>query len=137
MINFGMFFIRNMGQILDLIYQIIIIDIILYVENFENNSWYLSYSSHFSFFVLVDKSYGKSKIFHNSFVCFFIIFRFHLACLALQTENIVQKITQPIFIFGNFVNQNEKRKMGWKAHKWSENANQKGIKLIVHSAARA
>ena len=54
-----MFFIRNMGQILDLIYQIIIIDIILYVENFENNSWYLSYSSHFSFFVLVDKSYEK------------------------------------------------------------------------------
>ena len=48
------------------------------------------------------------------FVCF-IIFHFCLACLALQTENIVQKITQPIFVFGNFVNKNKKRKMGWKA----------------------
>ena len=42
----------------------------------------------------------------NSLIVFFIIFHFLLACLALQTENIVQKIIQPIFVFGNFVNQN-------------------------------
>ena len=36
-----------------------------------------------------------------------------LACLALQMENIVQKITKPIFVFGNFINQNRNRKMGW------------------------
>ena len=35
-------------------------------------------------------------------------------------DNIVQKIMQPIFVFGNFVNQNEKRKMGWKAHLYQE-----------------
>jgi hypothetical protein len=29
----------------------------------------------------------------------------------LQTENIVQKITQLIFVFRNFANQDEKRKM--------------------------
>ena len=45
-----------------------------------------------------------------------VYFSFYLARLALQTENIVQKIMQPIFIFGNFFNQNEKQKMGWKAH---------------------
>ena len=38
-------------------------------------------------------------------------------CLALQTDNSKQKITQPVFVLGNFVNQNEKRKMGWKAHR--------------------
>ena len=67
----------------------------------------LSFSSHCSIFVLIDKSYEKTKILLN------IFFHFHLACLALQTENIVQKITQPIFVFGNFVNQDKtKRKMG-------------------------
>ena len=69
----------------------------------------LSFSYHFSFFVLVDKSYEKQKY-------YVIVFHFRLACLALQMENIVQKITQPIFVFGNFVNQNKKWKMGWKAH---------------------
>ena len=72
----------------------------------------LSFSFHFSFFVLVDKSYEKQKY----YVIFF--FKFCLACLALQTENIVQKITQPIFVFGNFINQNENQKMGWKAHNY-------------------
>ena len=38
---------------------------------------------------------------------FLLIFIFLLP-YALQTENIVQKITQPIFIFGNFINQHEK-----------------------------
>jgi hypothetical protein len=42
----------------------------------------------------------------------FFIFYFCLACLALQTENIVQKITQPIFDFGNFVT---KMKNGMKS----------------------
>ena len=86
---------------------------------FEQNTWLLSFSSHFSFFVLVDKSYEKRK--YYIIVClFFITFHFRLACLALQTENIVQKIPQLIFVFGNFVNQNKKRKMGWKAHKYSK-----------------
>ena len=47
----------------------------------------LSFSYHFSFFVLVDKSYEKQKY-------YVIVFHFRLACLALQMENIVQKITQ-------------------------------------------
>ena len=55
------------------------------------------------------------KILRNSLFIFLLFFIF--ACLALQMENIVEKITQPIFVFGNFVNQNENRKMGWKAHK--------------------
>ena len=77
---------------------------------------FMSFSSHFLFLVLVYKSYKKQK--YYEMVClFFIIFHFHLACLALQTKNIGQKITQAIFIFGNFVNQNKKQKMGWKAHK--------------------
>ena len=63
--------------------------------------WFMSFSSHFHFFVLV---------------CFFIIFHLRLACLALQRENMVQKIMQPFFVFGNFVNQNEKWIMGWKVH---------------------
>ena len=68
---------------------------------------HMSFSSHFSFFDFVDESYEKRK--YYVIVCYcFIIFHF---CLALQTENIVQKITQPIFIFGNFINQNKKRKM--------------------------
>ena len=46
----------------------------------------------------------------------FLYYHFPLACLALQTENILQKITQPIFVSGNFVNQNKIRKMGQKAH---------------------
>ena len=71
----------------------------------------LSFSSHFSFFVLVDKNYEKRK--YYVIVClFFIIFNFCLVCLALQTENILQKITQHIFVFGNFVNQNKNQKMG-------------------------
>ena len=60
----------------------------------------------------------KTKILRNSlFVFYILLFHFRLACLALQTENILQKITQPIFVSGNFNNQNEKRRMRWKAHK--------------------
>ena len=70
----------------------------------------LSFSSHCSIFVLIDKSYEKTKILLN------IFFHFHLACLALQTENIVQKITQPIFVFGNLV-------IFGKNGKWDENLN--------------
>ena len=54
----------------------------------------------------------KTKILRNSFFYYFFFFSFCLTCLALQMENVVQKITQPIFIFGNLVNQNEKQKMG-------------------------
>ena len=61
-------------------------------------------SFHFLFFVLVAKL-RKTKILRDSLL---IIFIFRLARLALQTENIVQKITQPIFVFRNFINQNEK-----------------------------
>jgi hypothetical protein len=50
----------------------------------------------------------KNKIITQQFVRFIIIFQFCLACLALQTENIAQKITQSIFVFGNFVKQNKK-----------------------------
>ena len=69
----------------------------------------MSFSSHFLFFVLVEKSYEKPK--YYIIVSFFsIIFHFCFACLALQTKNIVPKIPQPIFVFGNFVNQKKNRK---------------------------
>ena len=55
-------------------------------------SWRLmSFSSHFLFFVLVDKCYEKQKYYKIDF--FLLIFIFVLP-YALQTENIVQKITQ-------------------------------------------
>ena len=76
----------------------------MYVINLLNQ---MSFSSHFLFL----KSYEKQK--YHVIVCLiFIIFHFHLASLALQTETIIQKIAQPTFTFGNFVNQNEKQKMG-------------------------
>ena len=59
------------------------------------------------------KKLQKNEILRNTLFCFlfFIIFYFCLAacpaCLALQMESIVRKITQPIFIFGNLVNQNK------------------------------
>ena len=31
---------------------------------------------------------------------------------------LIQKIDRPIFVFGNFVNQNKKGKREWKAHKF-------------------
>ena len=69
-------------------------------------SWRLmSFSSHFLFFVLVDKCYEKQKYYKID--SFLLIFIFVLPYV-LQTENIVLKITQPIFIFGNFINQHEK-----------------------------
>ena len=66
-----------------------------------------------------------------------------LACLALQMENVIQKITQPIFVFGNIINQNKKRKMGWKAQKsplfycpvyyWLKSESQKTLpSAVVH-----
>jgi hypothetical protein len=72
----------------------------------------MSFSSHFLFFNLVEKSYEKQKYYIIVCLFLFIIFHFGLACVAFQTENIAQKIMQPIFIVGNFVNQNEKQKMG-------------------------
>ena len=72
----------------------------------------MSFSSHFLFFVLVDKSYKKQKYYVIVFCFVFNYSSFLYCCLALQTENIVQKITQSIFVFGNFVvNQIKKRKM--------------------------
>ena len=51
------------------------------------------FSFHFSFFILVDDVMKIRKYF--VIVCLFsIIFHFRLARLAMQTENIVQKITQ-------------------------------------------
>ena len=65
-----------------------------YIRLHKNFVQLLSFSSHFSFWLT---SYKKQK--HYEIVClFFIIFHFCLACLALQTENIIQKITQPIFV---------------------------------------
>ena len=56
----------------------------------ENWDKLMSFPSHFSFFVLVDKSYKKRKYYATVFFYHY----FCLACLALQTENIVQKIKQ-------------------------------------------
>jgi len=61
----------------------------------------MSFSSHFLFFILVEKSYEKQK--YYIIVCLFLFIIFHFG-FALQTENIAQKIMQPIFIVGNFVN---------------------------------
>ena len=88
----------------------------MYFEKVSNLFCFLiSFSFHFCFGW---QKLRKMKILRIClFVCLFVIFHFRLACLAFQMENIVQKITQPIFVFGNFVNENEKWKMGWKAHK--------------------
>ena len=64
----------------------------------KTSLYILSFSSHFLFSVLGDKSYEKPKYYVIACV-FFIIIHFCFACLALQTENIGQKITQPIFLF--------------------------------------
>ena len=49
----------------------------------------MSFLSHFSFFVGFGRSYENMKI-----LCLFTFFK-SLACLALQTETIIKKITQP------------------------------------------
>ena len=72
---------------------------------------FLAFHPIFRFSFWLKKVMKMKMLRYSLFVCF-IIFHFCLACLALQKENIVQKITQPIFVCGNFVNQNEKQKMG-------------------------
>ena len=48
------------------------------------------------------------KILRNSLFNFFIVFHFCLASFALQMENIVQKITQPIFVTSSPKTKNRK-----------------------------
>ena len=60
----------------------------------------MSFSSYFSFFILVDKGYKKQNC-YIIFCLFVDFFHFCLACLDLQMKKMVQKILQPIFVFGN------------------------------------
>ena len=58
----------------------------------------MSFSSHFLFFRFGWQKLRKTEISHNNLFLFFIIFHFRLACLALQTKNIVQK-SRKLFSF--------------------------------------
>jgi hypothetical protein len=67
----------------------------------------LSFSSHFSFFVLVDKSYKKMETLRNSlFDCFLLFFVSVLPVLPCKWKTLYRKSRNR---FGNFVNQNRKQ----------------------------
>ena len=82
-----------------------------------SKSFWMSFSFHFSFFVLVDK---VTK--HENRLCDFLynIFRLQDKTGRKKWKIIKQtnKLLRNIFgFFGTFVNQKEKEKMGWKAQK--------------------
>ena len=91
-------------------------DFFLTIDCLIFSNWLkMIFSSHICFSFWLTKVTKKQD--YYVIVCLFsIIFHFRFACLASQMENIIQKIMQPIFIFGNLVSQNKKWKMRWKAH---------------------
>ena len=69
----------------------------------------MSFSSHFFVHHFGWQKLRKTEVLRNSFFSSWLSF--------FVNENILQKITKTIFFLGNFVNQNEKWKMGWIAQK--------------------
>ena len=73
-------------------------------------------SFHFSFFVLVDevtKNENKLRDFLYDVFCL----QGKTGKMKMKNNRKINKLLHNIFVFCNFVNQNEKRKMKWAKHK--------------------